>query len=100
MSLCHCVSCAVALGVEVVWSTCRYVHRHNKQATRHNGWLNQPFVFSTCVHASAEAAVLRLSCRYKKAADWTLLSDLVQDNPTLALIGNGDILTHYEAADR
>jgi hypothetical protein len=41
-----------------------------------------------------------LSLRYKKAADWTLLSELVQDNPTLSLIGNGDILTHYEAADR
>jgi tRNA-dihydrouridine synthase len=38
--------------------------------------------------------------RYKKAADWSLLADLVQDNPALSLIGNGDILTHYEAADR
>jgi tRNA-dihydrouridine synthase len=44
--------------------------------------------------------MLVMLCRYKKAADWTLLSDLVQDNPTLPLIGNGDILTHYEAADR
>jgi hypothetical protein len=38
--------------------------------------------------------------RYKKAADWTLLADLVQQNPTLPIIGNGDILTHFEAEDR
>lgn len=45
-------------------------------------------------------AVIRFLHRYKKAADWELLSGLVQDNPTLPIIGNGDILTHYEAADR
>jgi tRNA-dihydrouridine synthase len=51
-------------------------------------------------NASAGAGMLVMLCRYKKVADWTLLSDLVQENPTLPLIGNGDILTHYEAADR
>lgn len=44
--------------------------------------------------------LLLLLHRYKKAADWTLLSGLVQENPSLPIIGNGDILTHYEAADR
>lgn len=38
-------------------------------------------------------------CRYKKAADWQLIGELVQSTP-LPIIGNGDILTHYEAADR
>lgn len=40
------------------------------------------------------------ACRYKKAADWSLLAELVQDNPELPIIGNGDILTYYETADR
>jgi hypothetical protein len=69
---------------------------HNKQATNTAGSSNT----HASAHASAGAGVSRVLCRYKKAADWTLLSDLVQDNPTLPLIGNGDILTHYEAADR
>jgi tRNA-dihydrouridine synthase len=38
-------------------------------------------------------------CRYKKAADWQLISDIVAAS-SLPIIGNGDILTHYEAADR
>jgi tRNA-dihydrouridine synthase 3 len=37
--------------------------------------------------------------RYKKAADWQLISEIVAANG-LPIIGNGDILTHYEAADR
>lgn len=34
-------------------------------------------------------------CRYKKPADWELLSDLAEQHP-VPLIGNGDVLTHYE----
>ena len=60
--------------------------------------------FLSLVHAHIVALPIRLDSpplfRYKKAADWELLSDLVQQNPSLPLIGNGDILTHYEAADR
>jgi len=36
-----------------------------------------------------------LAFRYKKPADWELLSDLAEQHP-VPLIGNGDILTHYE----
>ena len=36
-----------------------------------------------------------LPFRYKKPADWELLSDLAEQHP-VPLIGNGDILTHYE----
>lgn len=38
----------------------------------------------------------KLSPRYKKPADWELLSDLAEQH-AVPLIGNGDILTHYEA---
>lgn len=38
-------------------------------------------------------------CSYKKAADWGLIESLAAER-TFPLIGNGDILTHYEAADR
>lgn len=41
-----------------------------------------------------------LTHRYKKAADWQLMADIVQQNSSLPVIGNGDILTHYEAAAR
>ena len=33
--------------------------------------------------------------RYKKPADWELLSSLAEKH-TVPLIGNGDILTYYE----
>ena len=33
--------------------------------------------------------------RYKRPADWELLSELAEQHP-VPLIGNGDILTHYE----
>jgi tRNA-dihydrouridine synthase len=33
--------------------------------------------------------------RYKKPADWGLISDVAQATP-VPVIGNGDILTHYE----
>lgn len=52
------------------------------------------------------ALVMLLCCcwvgrahRYKKAADWQLISEIVAAS-SLPIIGNGDILTHYEAADR
>ena len=84
---------------------------HAAEYSRHYAYqLACPCVRPTC-HAFA-ASYVALCCavlccavlwslhRYKKAADWELLSGLVQDNPTLPIIGNGDILTHYEAADR
>jgi tRNA-dihydrouridine synthase 3 len=38
-------------------------------------------------------------CRYKKAADWELISQVAAD-AAVPIIGNGDILTHYEASQR
>jgi tRNA-dihydrouridine synthase 3 len=34
--------------------------------------------------------------RYKKPADWGLVRDTAQSISPFPLIGNGDILTHYE----
>lgn len=65
--------------------------------------LNAPRVVRLLHQAGAAAVVVHgrtMEQRYKKAADWSLLSELVQSNPGLPVIGNGDILTHYEAADR
>jgi tRNA-dihydrouridine synthase len=56
------------------------------------------------LHQAGAAAVVvhgrTTEQRYKKAADWGLLSQLVQQNRSTPIVGNGDILTHYEAADR
>ncbi|GLC44902.1 hypothetical protein PLESTB_001687100 [Pleodorina starrii] len=38
--------------------------------------------------------------RYKKVADWGRVAELARTHPSLAIIGNGDILTHYEASAR
>ena len=39
--------------------------------------------------------------RYKKPADWGLIQDMARhEKDMLPIIGNGDILTHYEAARR
>lgn len=42
--------------------------------------------------------------RYAKAADWNLISQCVADNrragSSMPIIGNGDVLTHYEATQR
>lgn len=43
--------------------------------------------------------------RYSKSADWSLISDVVKDQghgsrSKVSIIGNGDILTHYEARQR
>ncbi|KXZ53882.1 hypothetical protein GPECTOR_6g800 [Gonium pectorale] len=38
--------------------------------------------------------------RYKRAADWAAVRDVASSMPSLPIIGNGDILTHYEAAYR
>eukprot|EP00775_Hariotina_reticulata_P009095 gene9095-9265_t len=49
----------------------------------------------------ASAAVTSPVCdlKYKKAADWQLLAELARSN-SVPVVGNGDILTFYEAADR
>lgn len=36
-----------------------------------------------------------MCCRYKKPADWALISKVVQSTD-VPIIGNGDILTFYE----
>jgi tRNA-dihydrouridine synthase 3 len=38
--------------------------------------------------------------RYKKAADWDAISRLAAATPNVAIIGNGDLLTHYEVQRR
>ncbi len=37
--------------------------------------------------------------RYTKSANWNLMGDIVNER-SIPVIGNGDILTHYEHADR
>jgi tRNA-dihydrouridine synthase 3 len=37
--------------------------------------------------------------RYRKAADWELISAVAAE-ASVPVIGNGDLLTHYEVADR
>lgn len=36
-----------------------------------------------------------LACRYKKPANWELVSEVAASS-CVPLIGNGDVLTHYE----
>lgn len=67
---------------------------------QHCGTMPCPPTAHTTTHLLTDAYMYCLPCRYKKAADWALMSQLVQDNPGCPIIGNGDILTHYEAADR
>ena len=50
---------------------------------------------SDAVIAHDETRPQLVLCRYKKPADWELLSDLAEQHP-VPLIGNGDVLTHYE----
>jgi len=38
--------------------------------------------------------------RYKRAADWGAISRVAAAHPALALIGNGDVLTHWEVEAR
>lgn len=38
--------------------------------------------------------------RYKRAADWGAIARVAAANPGLAVIGNGDVLTHWEVAAR
>jgi tRNA-dihydrouridine synthase 3 len=39
--------------------------------------------------------------RYTKAADWNLVGDVVASSAgTVPIVGNGDILTHFEATQR
>lgn len=47
----------------------------------------------------SQCVLLCVLCRYKKAADWHVISQVASSH-TVPVIGNGDILTHYEARDR
>lgn len=38
--------------------------------------------------------------RYRRPADWGLIQEVVAANPELPIIGNGDLLTHYDATRR
>mmetsp|Transcript_16089 Transcript_16089/g.40885 ORF Transcript_16089/g.40885 Transcript_16089/m.40885 type:complete len:451 (-) Transcript_16089:81-1433(-) len=40
-----------------------------------------------------------MQARYRKPADWDLIGGIA-DSASIPIIGNGDILTHYEAASR
>lgn len=42
---------------------------------------------------------MHMQARYKKAADWDLVTRVASDN-AMPVIGNGDVLTHYEAVRR
>eukprot|EP00878_Enallax_costatus_P009000 GHUV01009412.1.p1 GENE.GHUV01009412.1~~GHUV01009412.1.p1 ORF type:complete len:230 (+),score=81.95 GHUV01009412.1:791-1480(+) len=65
--------------------------------------INAARVVGLLQQAGAAAVIIHgrtMEQRYKKAADWQLMADIVQQHSSLPIIGNGDILTHYEAADR
>jgi tRNA-dihydrouridine synthase 3 len=38
--------------------------------------------------------------RYRKPADWNTISAVAAAHPQLPLIGNGDVLTHYDVQRR
>ncbi|KAL6755221.1 dihydrouridine synthase-domain-containing protein [Haematococcus lacustris] len=38
--------------------------------------------------------------RYRRPADWSRVSDVARAHPELPIIGNGDVLTHYEVQRR
>ncbi|KAK9810018.1 hypothetical protein WJX72_003455 [[Myrmecia] bisecta] len=66
------------------------------------GKVNAPEVVALLQDAGAAAVTIHgrtMEQRYKKSADWTLISDIAKAS-SVPLIGNGDILTHYEARHR
>jgi len=70
------------------------------------GWshekLNVSEVARACEEAGARAIAIHgrsREQRYSRAADWDLIGRVAAER-TVAVIGNGDILTHYEAAAR
>lgn len=71
-----------------------------------SGWTeaktNAPDVARMCEEAGVAAITLHPRSReqrYSRAADWDLVAQLVQER-AVPVIGNGDILTWYEAEDR
>ncbi len=71
-----------------------------------SGWseskVNAPEVARLAEEAGAAALTLHARSkeqRYVKAANWDLVAQLVQER-SIPIIGNGDILTHYEARRR
>ncbi|KAF8063726.1 DUS3L [Scenedesmus sp. PABB004] len=65
--------------------------------------VNAPRVVALLEQAGAAAVTVHgrtMEQRYKKAADWALIASLAAAHPGLALLGNGDLLTHYEADAR
>jgi tRNA-dihydrouridine synthase 3 len=71
-----------------------------------SGWQegkdNASQIAALCESAGAAALIIHPRSReqrYTKAADWQLVAQLVAER-SIPVIGNGDILTHYEAASR
>lgn len=58
------------------------------------------FFDTRCFSLTLPSRTVANTHRYKKAADWSLLSDICADNPSLALVGNGvrDRADTYESA--
>lgn len=70
------------------------------------GWKESKINCSEVARLAEEAGVAAITLhgrtkeqRYSKAADWDLVRQLVEER-SVPVIGNGDILTHYEAKAR
>ncbi|MEW5301194.1 MAG: hypothetical protein WDW36_004068 [Sanguina aurantia] len=62
--------------------------------------INAPLVAELLHRAGAAAVTIHgrtMEQRYKRPADWSLISSVTAGIPDLRIIGNGDVLTHYEA---
>jgi tRNA-dihydrouridine synthase 3 len=70
------------------------------------GWDSDSIIAPELAQKLEEAGVAAITLHprtrdqhYSLAADWTMVGRLVAER-TIPILGNGDILTHYEAADR
>jgi tRNA-dihydrouridine synthase 3 len=70
------------------------------------GWsaaeINAPEIARICEAAGAAAIACHgrsREARYTRAADWELIGQIAAER-SIPVVGNGDILTHYEASDR
>ena len=68
----------------------------------HEDQVNASEVAQRLEEAGAHALTLHARTReqrYTRAADWDLIARLVRER-SIPIVGNGDVLTHYEARDR
>jgi tRNA-dihydrouridine synthase 3 len=70
------------------------------------GWKEDPEHLSKLAHLCEDAGASALTIHgrsreqhYDRAADWALIGRIAAER-TIPVVGNGDILTHYEARDR